>query len=79
MHRHDNLGQPPDSGAKGSWLPLRRPGQGRGGRGHRITERLTGMSRATLSRRLVEHARAGRAVQVIGGRWRTVTTEEPPR
>ena len=41
--------------------------------------RLTGMSRATLYRRLAEHARAGRAVQVSRGRWRAVTTEEPPR
>jgi S-DNA-T family DNA segregation ATPase FtsK/SpoIIIE len=41
--------------------------------------RLTGMSRPTLYRRLAEHARAGRAVQVSRGRWRAVTTEEPPR
>jgi hypothetical protein len=40
---------------------------------------LTGMSRATLYRRLGEHARASRAVQVSRGRWRAVTTEEPPR
>jgi DNA segregation ATPase FtsK/SpoIIIE-like protein len=41
--------------------------------------RLTGMSRPTLYRRLAEHAKAGRAVQVSRGRWRAVTTEEPPR
>ena len=41
--------------------------------------RLTGMSRPTLYRRLAEHARADRAVQVSRGRWRAVTTEEPPR
>jgi hypothetical protein len=41
--------------------------------------RLTGMSRPTLYRRLAEHAKAGRAVQVRRGRWRAVTTEEPPR
>jgi prevent-host-death family protein len=35
--------------------------------------------RATLYRRLAEHARAGRAVQVSRRRWRAVTTEEPPR
>ena len=38
--------------------------------------RLTGMSRPTLYRRLAEHAKAGRAVQVSRGRWRAVTTEE---
>ena len=41
--------------------------------------RLTGMSRPTLYRRLAEHAKAGRAVQVSRGRWCAVTTEEPPR
>jgi hypothetical protein len=41
--------------------------------------RLTGMSRPTLYRRLAEHSKAGRAVQVSRGRWRAVTTEEPPR
>jgi DNA segregation ATPase FtsK/SpoIIIE-like protein len=41
--------------------------------------RLTEMSRPTLYRRLAEHARAGRAIQVNRGRWRAVTTEEPPR
>ena len=41
--------------------------------------RLTGMSRPTLYRRLAEHAKAGRAVQVSRGRWRALTTEEPPR
>jgi S-DNA-T family DNA segregation ATPase FtsK/SpoIIIE len=39
--------------------------------------RVTGMSRPTLYRRLAEHSRAGRAVQVSRGRWRAVTTEEP--
>ena len=38
--------------------------------------RVTGMSRPTLYRRLAEHARAGRAVQVSRGRWRAATTEE---
>jgi len=41
--------------------------------------RLTAMSRPTLYRRLAEHAKTGRAVQVSRGRWRAVTTEEPPR
>ena len=41
--------------------------------------RLTGLSRPTLYRRLANHAKAGRAVQVSRGRWRAVTTEEPPR
>ena len=40
---------------------------------------LTGMSRPTLYRRLAEHAKVGRAVQVSRGRWRAITTEEPPR
>jgi predicted DNA-binding transcriptional regulator AlpA len=40
---------------------------------------LTGMSRPTLYRRLAEHAKAGRVVQVSRGRWRAVTIEEPPR
>ena len=39
--------------------------------------RVTGMSRPTLYRRLADHARAGRAVQVSRGRWRATTTEEP--
>ena len=39
--------------------------------------RVTGMSRPTLYRRLAEHARAGRAVQVSRGHWRATTTEEP--
>jgi hypothetical protein len=39
--------------------------------------RLTGMSRPTLYRRLAEHARAGRAIQVSRGPWRATTTEEP--
>ena len=37
------------------------------------------MSRPTLYRRLAEHAKAGRAVQVSRGRWRAITTEGPPR
>jgi hypothetical protein len=41
--------------------------------------RLTGISRPTQYSRLAEHAKAGRAVQVSRGRWRAVTTEEPPR
>jgi hypothetical protein len=41
--------------------------------------RLTGMSRPPLYRRLAEHTKAGRAVQVSRGRWRAVTAEEPPR
>jgi S-DNA-T family DNA segregation ATPase FtsK/SpoIIIE len=40
---------------------------------------VTGMSRPTLYRRLAEHARAGRAIQVSRGRWRAQTTQEPPR
>ena len=39
--------------------------------------RVTGMSRPTLYRRLAEHARAGRAIQVSRGRWSAITTEEP--
>jgi len=39
---------------------------------------VTGMSRPTLYRRLAEHARAGRAVQVSRGRWRAATTTEEP-
>ena len=39
--------------------------------------RVTGMSRPTLYRRLREHARAGRAVQVSRGRWRASTIENP--
>ena len=41
--------------------------------------RLTGMSRPTLYRRLAEHAKAGRAIQVSRGRWRAQMTQEPPR
>jgi S-DNA-T family DNA segregation ATPase FtsK/SpoIIIE len=41
--------------------------------------RVTGMTRPTLYRRLAEHARAGRAVQVSRGRWRAQVTQEPPR
>jgi len=41
--------------------------------------RLTGMSRPTLYRRLAEHARAGRAIQVSRGRWRAQMTQELPR
>ena len=39
--------------------------------------RLTGMTRATLYRRLREHARHGHAIQVSRGRWRGRTTDEP--
>jgi hypothetical protein len=39
--------------------------------------RVTGMSRPTLYRRLAEHARTRRAIQVSRGRWRATTTEEP--
>ena len=41
--------------------------------------RVTGMSRPTLYRRLADHARAGRAIQVSRGRWRAQMTQEPPR
>ncbi len=41
--------------------------------------RITAMSRPTLYRRLADHARAGRAVQVSRGRWRAQTAQEPPR
>jgi DNA segregation ATPase FtsK/SpoIIIE-like protein len=41
--------------------------------------RVTGMSRPTLYRRLVDHAKAGRANQVSRGRWRAQMTQEPPR
>jgi hypothetical protein len=47
--------------------------------GYEIAEliRLTGMTRATLYRRLREHARHGHAIQVSRGRWRARTTDEP--
>ena len=47
--------------------------------GYEIAEliRLTGMTRATLYRRLREHARHGHAIQVGRGRWRGRTTDEP--
>jgi DNA-binding IclR family transcriptional regulator len=47
--------------------------------GYEITEliRLTKMTRATLYRRLREHARQGHAIQVSRGRWRGLTTGEP--
>ena len=47
--------------------------------GYEIAEliRLTGMTRATLYRRLREHARHGHAIQVSRGRWRGLTTDEP--
>ena len=47
--------------------------------GYEIAEliRLTGMTRATLYRRLREHARHGHAIQVSRGRWRGRTTGEP--
>jgi hypothetical protein len=41
--------------------------------------RITGMSRPTLYRRLADHARAGRAIQISRGRWRAQMTPEPPR
>jgi hypothetical protein len=41
--------------------------------------RLTGMSRPTLYRRLANHAKADRAIQVSCGRWRAQMTQEPPR
>jgi S-DNA-T family DNA segregation ATPase FtsK/SpoIIIE len=41
--------------------------------------RVTGMSRPTLYRRLADHAKAGRAIQVSRGRWRAQMTQEPPR
>jgi S-DNA-T family DNA segregation ATPase FtsK/SpoIIIE len=46
--------------------------------GYEIGEllRLTGMTRATLYRRLREHAIEGRAIQVSRGRWRALTTGE---
>ena len=40
---------------------------------------VTGMTRPTLYRRLAEHAKAGRAIQVSRGRWRAQMTQEPPR
>jgi S-DNA-T family DNA segregation ATPase FtsK/SpoIIIE len=57
------------------WLALGRAPQD----GYEIAEliRLTGMTRATLYRRLREHARHGHAIQVSRGRWRGLTTGEP--
>jgi hypothetical protein len=57
------------------WLALGRAPQD----GYEIAEliRLTGMTRATLYRRLREHARHGHAIQVSRGRWRGRTTGEP--
>jgi hypothetical protein len=37
--------------------------------------KTTGMSRATVDRRLQAHAAAGRAEQTSTGRWRATTTE----
>jgi hypothetical protein len=47
--------------------------------GYDISElmQLTGMTRATLYRRLREHATRGNAIQVSRGRWRAPTTDEP--
>ncbi len=39
--------------------------------------RASGMSRPTLYRRLADHARAGRAVQVGRGRWRALSAQDP--
>ena len=39
--------------------------------------RASGMNRTTLYRHLIDHSRAGRAVQVSRGRWRAAGTEEP--
>ena len=39
---------------------------------------VTGMTRPTLYRRLAEHAKAGRAIQVSRGHWRAQMTQEPP-
>jgi transcriptional regulator of acetoin/glycerol metabolism len=57
------------------WLALGRASED----GYEIAEliRLTGMTRATLYRRLREHARHGHAIQVSRGRWRGRTTGEP--
>jgi hypothetical protein len=41
--------------------------------------RVSSMSRPTLYRRLADHSRAGRAIQVSRGRWRAQMTQEPPR
>jgi hypothetical protein len=37
---------------------------------------VTGMSRPTLYRHLIQHAKAGRAVQVSRGHWRAAASEE---
>jgi hypothetical protein len=49
--------------------------------GYEITEliRLTKMTRATLYRRLREHARQGHAIQVSRGRWRANGDAIPAR
>ena len=39
---------------------------------------ITAMTRPTLYRRLAEHAKAGRAIQVSRGHWRAQMTREPP-
>ena len=38
--------------------------------------RSSGMNCTTLYRHLIDHSRAGRAVQVSRGRWRAVGTED---
>jgi S-DNA-T family DNA segregation ATPase FtsK/SpoIIIE len=38
--------------------------------------RSSGMNRTTLYRHLIDHSRAGRAVQVSRGRWRAAGTED---
>jgi len=39
--------------------------------------RSSGMNRTTLYRHLIDHSRAGRAVQVSRGRWRAAGNEDP--
>ena len=39
--------------------------------------RSSGMNRTTLYRHLIDHSRAGRAIQISRGRWRAVGTEDP--
>jgi hypothetical protein len=78
-HDYDSPDVDAESSAAGAdetlWLALRMaPDEGADvGELMRVTE----MSRPTLYRRLAEHARADRAVQVSRGRWRAATTEEP--
>ena len=40
------------------------------------TSRITGWKRTKLYRHLREHAEAGRAIRVSGGRWRARTPED---